>query len=108
VFGTAGVALVTFVCFRLQIALAIVALLYLIIVVLLSATDGIVPSVSVSIIAVLCLNYFFTQPLFSLRVYDPLDIAASIGACCTALSARWLLNQPKREAGCAGGNFFTY
>jgi len=93
VFGTAGVALLTFVCFRLQITLAIVALLYLIIVVLLSATDGIVPSVSVSIIAVLCLNYFFTQPLFSLRVYDPLDIVALVAFLGTALLISRLMSQ---------------
>jgi C4-dicarboxylate-specific signal transduction histidine kinase len=94
--GTAGVALLTFVCFRLQISLTIVALLYLIIVVLLSATDGIVPSVSVSIIAVLCLNYFFAQPLFSLRVDDPLDIVALVAFMGTALVITSLMSQRKQ------------
>jgi C4-dicarboxylate-specific signal transduction histidine kinase len=94
--GGIGVALLTFVCYRLQIDLAIVALLYLIIVVLLSGTDGVVPSVFVSIIAVLCLNYFFTLPLFSLRVYDPLDIVALVAFLGTALLINRLMLQRKR------------
>ena len=76
--------------------LAIVALLYLIIVVLLSATDGIVPSASVSIIAVLCLNYFFVKPLFSLRVDDPLDIVALVAFLGTALLISRLMSQRRR------------
>ena len=95
--GTTGVALLTLVCFRLQVSLAIVALLFLIIVVLLSATDGMVPSVSVSIIAVLCLNYFFAKPLFSLRVDDPLDIVALVTFLGTALLISRLMSQ-RRQA----------
>jgi len=63
--GSIAVALLTFVCFRLQVGLTIAALLYLTVVVLLSVMDAFVASVLVSIIAVLCLDYFFTQPLFS-------------------------------------------
>ena len=95
--GTTGVALLTLVCFRLQISLTIVALLFLIIVVLLSATDGSVPSISVSITAVLCLNYFFTKPLFSLRVDDPLDIVALVALLGTSLLISRLMSQ-RRQA----------
>jgi C4-dicarboxylate-specific signal transduction histidine kinase len=97
VLGTTGVALLTLVCFRLQISLTIVALLFLIIVVLLSATDGSVPSISVSITAVLCLNYFFTKPLFSLRVDDPLDIVALVAFLGTSLLISRLMSQ-RRQA----------
>jgi K+-sensing histidine kinase KdpD len=55
--GRIAIALLTFVCFRLQVRAAIAALVYLIVVVLLSAMDAFVPSVFVSIVAVLCLNY---------------------------------------------------
>ena len=83
--GSIAVALLTFVCFQLQVRAGIAALLYLIVVVLLSATDAFVPSVLVSIIAVLCLNYFFIPPIFSLRVGNPLDICR----CCRWRASRW-------------------
>ena len=94
--GSIAVALLTFVCFRLHVNLAIAALLYLIVVVLLSVTDGLVPSVLVSIIAVLCLNYFFAPPLFSLEVDDPLDIVALITFVGTALLITYLMSRRKR------------
>jgi C4-dicarboxylate-specific signal transduction histidine kinase len=94
--ASVAVALLTFVCFRLQANLAIAALLYLIVVVLLSVMDGPVPSVYVSIIAVLCLNYFFAQPLFSLDVSDPLDIVALIAFVGTALLITYLMSRRKR------------
>ncbi len=54
-------ALLTFVCFRLRVNLTIACLLYLTIIVLLSVTDAIVPSIFVSIISVLCLDYFIVS-----------------------------------------------
>jgi C4-dicarboxylate-specific signal transduction histidine kinase len=90
------VALLTFVCFQLQLRAGIAALLYLIVVVLLSATDAFVPSVFVSIIAVLCLNYFFIPPIFSLRVSNPLDIIALVAFLGTAGLITRLMFQRKR------------
>jgi C4-dicarboxylate-specific signal transduction histidine kinase len=94
--GSIAVALLTFVCFRLRANLAIAALLYLIIVVLLSVTDGLVPSVFVSIIAALCLDYFFTTPLFSLMVDKPVDVVAVIAFLTAALVITRLMSQRKR------------
>ena len=85
--GSIAVALVTFVCFRLDVRAGIAALLYLAVVVLLSGTDAFVPSVIVSIIAVLCLDYFFIPPIFSLRLSNPLDFAALVAFLGTA----WLI-----------------
>jgi signal transduction histidine kinase len=91
-----AVALLTFVCFRLRVNLTIACLLYLTVVVLLSVMDGLVPSVFVSIISVLCLNYFFVPPLFSLDVADPLDIVALIAFVGTALLITYLMWRRKR------------
>ena len=63
--GGIAVALVTFVCFRLNVSITTAALLYLIVVVLASLTGSFVLSTVVSIIAILCLDYFFTEPLFT-------------------------------------------
>ncbi len=87
--GSLAVALLTFVCFRLQVRPGIAALLYLIVVVLLSATDAFVPSVFVSIIAVLCLDYFFIPPILSLGVGNPLDIVALVAF----LGVAWLITR---------------
>ena len=94
--GSVAIALLTFVCFRLQVRAGIAALVYLIVVVLLSATDAFVPSVFVSIIAVLCLDYFFIPPILSLRVGNPLDILALISFLGIAWLITRLMSQRKR------------
>jgi C4-dicarboxylate-specific signal transduction histidine kinase len=73
-----------------------ILLLYLTVVVLLSVADAFVASVFVSIIAVLCLDYFFTKPLFSLQVDDPLNIVVVIVFLGTALLITRLMAQRKR------------
>ena len=85
--GSIAVALLTFVCFRLQVREGIAAFLYLFVVVVLSATDAFVPSVFVSIIAVLCLDYFFIPPVLSFQVDNPLDIVAFVAF----LGVAWLI-----------------
>jgi C4-dicarboxylate-specific signal transduction histidine kinase len=94
--GSIAVALATFVCFRLHTRPVQAALLYLIVVVLLSATDALVPSVFVSVIALLCLNYFFMPPIFSLRVDNPLDIVGLVAFLGTASLITRLMSQRKR------------
>jgi K+-sensing histidine kinase KdpD len=90
------VAMVTLVGFRLQVDLAIASLLYLTIVVLLSFVDALIASVFVSIIAVLCLDYFFAPPVFSLQLNDPLDAVALVVFMGTALLISRVMSQRKR------------
>ena len=90
------VALLTVVCFRLRLDLTITCLLYLAFVLLLSVTDAIVASIIISVISVLCLDYFFAPPLFSLRLSDPLDIVALVVFLGTALLITRLMSQRKR------------
>jgi K+-sensing histidine kinase KdpD len=91
-----ALALLTFVCFRLRVNLTIACLLYLTIVVLLSVADAFVPSIFVSVISVLCLDYFFATPLFSLTLNDPLDIVALVVFLGTALLITRLMSQRRR------------
>jgi signal transduction histidine kinase len=74
--GVLSVALVTLVCYRLDLSLPTVSLLYLIVVVLLSIRSGFFSLAFVSIVSVGCLNYFFAPPLFSFRVTNPFDVVA--------------------------------
>ena len=82
--GIIGVALVSFVGFRLHVRAGIAALLYLFVVVLLAGTDAFVPSVIISVIAVLSLDYFFLPPTFSLELNNPLDYFALVAFLGTA------------------------
>jgi C4-dicarboxylate-specific signal transduction histidine kinase len=82
--------------FRLQVNLTIASLLYLTIVLLLSVTDAVLASIFVSVVAVLCLDYFFAPPIFSLELSDPLDTVALIAFLATALLINRLMSLRKR------------
>jgi C4-dicarboxylate-specific signal transduction histidine kinase len=94
--GGIGVALLTFLSFRLRVNLTIVSLLYLTVVVLLSVTDAVAASIFVSVLAVLCLDYFFVPPLFSLELRNPVDSVALVVFMATALLISRLMLQRKR------------
>src|SRR5262245_20552754 len=74
--GAVVQALLTYVCFRLQANPTTVALLYLIVIVLVSLTSDFIPAAFVSIVAYICLDSFFTAPLFHLGMSEPLDFVA--------------------------------
>ena len=66
--GIAGLALITFVCFRLGFGLARTGFAYVILIALVSLLGSFSASVVLSIVAAACLNYFFAPPLFELRI----------------------------------------
>jgi C4-dicarboxylate-specific signal transduction histidine kinase len=94
--GGVVVAVLTFVSFRLRVNLTISSLLYLTIVVLFSITDAVAASIFVSILAVLCLDYFFIPPIYSLELRNPLDSVALVVFMATALLISRLMSQRKR------------
>jgi two-component system, LuxR family, sensor kinase FixL len=60
-------------------------LLYLVVVVVLSLPGRVIPALLISIIALCCLDFFFTAPIFQLTLVDPLDGAALVAFLTTAL-----------------------
>ena len=72
--GIAGLALITFICFRIGFGLARTGFAYVILVALVSLLGSFTVSVVLSIVAAVCLNYFFAPPLFELRTDVPEDI----------------------------------
>ena len=58
--------------------LASMSMLYVIVVVLLSMSGSIVPAVILALIASACLNYFFTEPLFSFAIDRPEDVISVV------------------------------
>src|SRR5882724_2433836 len=97
--GGIAVALVTFVCFRLDVSITTAALLYLIVVALASLTGSFVLSVVVSTIAILCLDYFFTEPLFNIdaTLRNPLNLVALITFLGTALVITSLMSKVRKS-----------
>src|SRR6476660_601151 len=72
--GIAGLALITFVCFRIGFGPTRTSFAYLVLIALVSLLGSFSASVVLSIVAVACLNYFFVPPLFDFRIDDPADI----------------------------------
>jgi PAS domain S-box-containing protein len=84
-FGGVGLALLTFICFRLKLTLATTGFAYLIVIALLALMGSFIGSIVLSIVAVGCLSYFFAPPLFSFRVDYPEDILAIAAFLTTSL-----------------------
>jgi len=92
------IALITFFCYRLQLNLTVTGFLYLIAIVLQSLIGDFISSALVSVVAVLCLDFFFTPPRFSLEVTSPLDILALISFLTTGLVVSRLTTRVREEA----------
>ena len=84
--GIAGVALVTFVCFKIGFGVGRTSLAYVILIALVSLLGSFGVSLVLSIVTVACLNYFFVPPLFEfIRVDDPDDIVRMAAFLTTSL-----------------------
>ena len=95
--GSIGLALLTLISFRLHANSTTVALLYLIVIVLVSLKSPLVPSAFVSIIAYVCLDYFFTAPLFTLGMSQTLDFVAPIAYLTTAFVITRLMSKVRKS-----------
>src|SRR5216683_4809505 len=76
--GGIALALLSYVCFQFHVNPTTVGLLFLIVIVLVSLRASLLPAALVSIVAYLCLDYFFTPPLFTLGMNQTLDYVAPI------------------------------
>ena len=96
--GTIGLALITGACFLLRLELAIPALLYLLLVVLQSLVAGFASSAVVSILAVVCLEYFFIPPVLAWDINSPIDAVALITFLATSLAITRLASKARVDA----------
>ena len=95
--GCIVLALLTFVCFRLHATAAIAGLLYLIVVVLISLQGRLVPALLISIVALCCLDYYFTPPIFEITLSEPLDLVALVAFVTTALVVTTLMSRVRKS-----------
>lgn len=97
--GLAGVALVTFTFFRLIPANPSTAgFFYLLVVLAVATASGLRVSIGVSLVAMLCFNYFFLPPVGQFTIADPENWAALFTFLLTALVASHLSNRARTEA----------
>jgi C4-dicarboxylate-specific signal transduction histidine kinase len=90
--GALVLSAVTLICFRLQVSSTTVGLIYLIVIVLVSLTANLISSVFVALIAYGLLDYFFTAPLFTLGMNQPLDFVAPFAYLITAIVINRLIS----------------
>lgn len=95
--GCVALALITFGCFRFQANSTTVALLYLIVIVLVSLRGSAIPAAFVSLIAYFCLDFFFTSPLFHLAMNQTLDVVAPIAFLTTAFVITRLMTKVRES-----------
>jgi K+-sensing histidine kinase KdpD len=96
--GTAAIALVTFVCFRLQLNVATTGFLLLLVIVVQSLFSGFIASAIVSVIATACLDYFIVPPILEWQIDNPIDVVALTTFLVTALVITRLESKVRDEA----------
>ena len=89
--------LVTESCHRLNINVATCALMYVIVVVLVSRVASLATSIVASVLAALGLAYF-APPMYSFKIYDPLDVMAVVTLLVTSLIIGRLVSQLRKMA----------
>ena len=97
VLGSAALALLTLVGVGLQLRLATVTLLYLMVVIVISVRATFAASALVSVVGVACLDYFFVDPLFSLKSTAMWDVVALGAFLTTAFTISYLMHRLRRS-----------
>jgi PAS domain S-box-containing protein len=97
--GLAGLALITFICFRLEVGVARTGFIFVILVALVSLLGSLSASVVLSLVGAACLNYFFTQPLFEFRIDLPEDIERIAAFLATSLVVAVLTTRVRASEG---------
>jgi two-component system sensor histidine kinase KdpD len=95
--GAVGAA--TILCGRVVSVNALtVGFIYLVVILVVAAIWGFVESVAASVVAVLCLNYFFLPPVGQFTIADPQNWVALFAFLATSLVASRLSTTTKRQA----------
>jgi PAS domain S-box-containing protein len=96
--GCAGLALLTWILVASDFSHpATGALLYMIVVLLLSITGNIAAAIGLAIIATFCLNYFFTEPRFSFQINAVEDMVAVTAFALMAVTVAILVGRARRS-----------
>jgi len=94
--GSVIVGVVTLVGFSLQADDAAIAVVYLFVIVLTSLWAGLTAALAVSVVAILCYDYFFAPPLFTLGIGE-IDIVVLIVFWTTAIVVTQLMSKVRKS-----------
>ncbi|HEY4783019.1 MAG TPA: DUF4118 domain-containing protein, partial [Chthoniobacterales bacterium] len=95
--SSVALASVTFACFQLHDLPSVAALLYMVIIVLVSLQGRFIPAIFASIAAIFCLDYFFVKPIFRIELAETLDVVALVAYLTTALVVTGLLSRVRKS-----------
>jgi signal transduction histidine kinase len=95
--GVAAVALLTVICAELHTISSIPALLYMVIIVLISLRGRFVPAIVVSLVAIFSLDDWFIRPGFPITTAGTLDVVALVAYLTTAIVITSLLAKARRS-----------
>jgi signal transduction histidine kinase/PAS domain-containing protein len=96
-FGSALLALLTLTCYRFHGLPSVAALLYMVVIVLVSLQGRFIPAIFVSVVAVGCLDYFFIKPVFRITMAESLDAVALVVYLTTAIVITGLLFRVRKS-----------
>jgi two-component system sensor histidine kinase KdpD len=96
--GCAVTLMLTLIAFRLHLNLSSATSLHLFLIVWIALRWGFIEASVVSLLSVICLDYFFTEPLFALYITDSRDWVAMATFEAVALLVSTLSNQVNRHA----------
>ncbi len=91
--GLSAIALVTWGSFRADLNAATAALLYTVVILILSLLDSFVSSAIFSVSAAACLDYFFIEPLFQLDVRNAQDVTTLVAFLVISLTVTSLVRR---------------
>jgi PAS domain S-box-containing protein len=94
--GSGVLALLTEAGLRLDVSVATASLAYTILIVMLALRGSLMPAVVLSVVASGCLDYFFTDPRFSLHITAPRDAVAVATFAMTALVITILVRRARK------------
>jgi C4-dicarboxylate-specific signal transduction histidine kinase len=94
--GTIAIGIATLACFRFHLGIPTVECLDLIIIVLVSLQGRFWPSFIVSIVALGTLDYYFTPPIFSFQVGDPVNWVGFVAFATTSATITELVSRNRR------------
>jgi signal transduction histidine kinase len=94
--GCAVLGVVTAVAFALHSTLEVALLLYIVVILLVSMTGEVVPSIVLALVAAASLTYFFSPPIFSFSVDSPEDVAAIVVFVATGVLVAGVVKRARR------------
>jgi signal transduction histidine kinase len=95
--GAAALALLTIICDQLHTLSSVPALLYMVIIVLISLQGRFIPAIFISLVAIVCLDYWFIKPGYPIASEWTLDLIALATYLTTAIVITSLLAKVRKS-----------